>query len=107
VGEREFEAVGDVPEGERVLLCIRPENVTLAIGPPTEHTSARNIFKGVVERVVPLGPYQRVTLNCGFPLTALVTNHSAEELALRPGTVATVVVKATAIHVIRKSGGIR
>jgi tungstate transport system ATP-binding protein len=104
VSGREIEAVGQVQLGEEVILCIRPENVTLTPRPPKEATSARNHFPGRIEKIVSLGLYQKVQLNCGFPLVAYVTRHSLEELSLEEGKGVTASFKATAIHVIRRKG---
>jgi len=84
-----------------VILCIRPENVTLLASPPGEMTSARNVFHGKIEKINSLGLYQKVQLSCGFPLVAYVTHHSVEELSLKEGKEVTVSFKATAIHVVR------
>lgn len=102
VSGREIEAVEEVQLGEEVILCIRPENVTLRPRPPTEATSARNHFPGRIEKIVSLGLYQKVELNCGFPLVAYVTRHSLEDLSLEEGRHVTASFKATAIHVIRR-----
>jgi tungstate transport system ATP-binding protein len=102
--DREIEAVGEVQLGEEVILCIRPENVTLMARPPKEATSARNHFPGRIEKIVSLGLYQKVQLNCGFPLVAYVTRHSLEDLSLEEGKEVTASFKATAIHVIRRKG---
>jgi tungstate transport system ATP-binding protein len=98
----EIEAVGKVPLGEMVFLCIRPENVTLSTNASKETTSARNVFPGRIEKITSLGPYQKVRLDCGFPLVAYVTHHSLEKLSLKEGKEVTASFKATAIHVIRK-----
>jgi tungstate transport system ATP-binding protein len=45
-----------------------------------------------------------VEISCGFPLVAYVTTHALEELALSEGMEVAAAFKATAIHVIRKSG---
>ena len=102
VSDQEIEAVGDVHLGETVVLCIRPENVTLSTHLSKEATSARNIFLGKIGKITPLGLYQKVQLHCGFPLVAYVTNHSLEELSLVEGKEVKVSFKATAIHVVRK-----
>jgi tungstate transport system ATP-binding protein len=99
---KEIEAVGDARLGESVVLCIRPENVTLSTRPAQEKTSARNIFPGRVSKITPLGLYQKVHLHCGFPLVAYVTNHSLEELSLTEGKETTASFKATAVNVIRR-----
>jgi tungstate transport system ATP-binding protein len=99
---QEIEAVGDAYLGESVVLCIRPENVTLSIHPSREGTSARNIFSGRISKISSLGLYQKVYLHCGFPLVAYVTNHSLEELSLAEGKEVRASFKATAITVMRK-----
>jgi tungstate transport system ATP-binding protein len=99
---REIEAVGDAHLGETVVLCIRPENVTLSTRPSQEKTSARNVFPGRIVKIISLGLYQKVNLHCGFPLVAYVTNHSLEELSLTEGKEVRASFKATAVTVIRK-----
>ena len=104
VNGSEIEVVGRGRVGERVVLCIRPENVTLAIPDGTIKSSARNTFRGRVGRIVPLGLFHKVEIACGFPLVAYVTTHALEDLSLKEGSDIVASVKATAIHVIRKSG---
>ena len=99
---REVEVVGDAHLGETVVLCIRPENVTLSTRPSEEGTSARNVFPGRIEKIVSLGFYQKIELNCGFSLVAHVTNHSLEELSLAEGKEVKASFKATAVTVMRK-----
>jgi len=105
VGGQEIEVVGDVHLGETVALCIRPENVTLSTHSSQEGTSARNVFLGRILKIVSLGLYQKIELNCGFPLIAYVTNHSLEELSLTEGKEVKASFKATAVTVIRKGEG--
>ena len=97
-----IEAVGEVKAGESVFLCIRPENVVLSLKPPAADTSARNNFRATVLKISPMGLYQRVQLDCGFPLVAYVTNHSLDDMALAEGSEVTASFKATAIHVLKK-----
>jgi tungstate transport system ATP-binding protein len=104
VNGSEIEVVGRGKAGERVVLCIRPENVTLSIPDENVKTSARNVFRGRIIRIVPLGLFHRVEISCGFPLVAYVTTHALEELALSESMEVAAAFKATAIHVIRKSG---
>ena len=85
-----------------MILCVRPENVVLSPPPSKELTSARNLFPAKIEKIVSLGLYQKVQLDCGFPLVAYVTHHSMENLSLAEGKVVMASFKATAIHVIRR-----
>ena len=107
VGERTVSAVDDVESGAEVALCIRPENVTLHPPDSDPRGSARNRFAGKIVRMVPAGHYVRAQVDCGFPLTALVTNQSIEEMALEEGKAVTASFKATAIHLIRRGSAPR
>ena len=100
VGEKAIEAVSDFPVGEEVCVCIRPEDITLARSRIS--SSARNSFAGEITRMVSFGALTRVEMDCGFPLVALITKKSAEELDLNKGKQVYVSFKATAIHIIKK-----
>jgi tungstate transport system ATP-binding protein len=99
----DIEAVGEFEEGEEVVLCIRPENVTLSELPSREKTSARNVFPARIERVVPMGLFHKVDLDCGFLLTAYITTHSLQNLSLEEGKEMRASFKATSIHVLRRT----
>jgi tungstate transport system ATP-binding protein len=95
----EADATGRV--GDEVLVCLRPEDVMLA--PSAEGgrvTSARNKLPATVLRVTPAGPHASVALDAGFPLVALITKQSLEDLALEPGAMVVASFKATAVHLI-------
>lgn len=102
VSGRDVEAVGEVLVGERVLLCIRPEDVTLFPASSKTESSARNRFTGKVIKVVPAGPYNKVYLDCGFPLVAYITKASEESLAIETGKILNASFKATSVHVIKR-----
>lgn len=100
VDGQNIEAVGTLKEGRHVILCIRPENVVISSNSVKGSTSLRNIFTGKVLKITPLGPYQKVQLDCGFPLVAYVTNNSSMKLDLQEGKEVTASFKATSTHVI-------
>jgi tungstate transport system ATP-binding protein len=95
-----IQAVSGYPVGREVCACIRPEEITLALSAP--QSSARNSFRARITRVTFIGPLSRVEMDCGFPLVALVTRISAEELNLQRGTEVYATFKATAVHVIER-----
>ena len=99
---REIEMVGQGDAGERIVCCIRPEQVTLSTMPASEGTSARNTFAGRIVRIIPLGLFYKICLDCGFSLVAYVTAPSMENLALEEGKPVFASVKATAVHLIKK-----
>lgn len=101
---QEIEAVGDASVGEKVVLCIKPEDVIISIHSTQGEMSVRNKFRGKIVKISSMGFFQRVHLQCGFPLIAYVTNHSLKELLLEEGKDVWVSFKATAITVIRKEG---
>ena len=86
--------------GEKVHVLIRPEEITLALNKTT--TSARNIFEGRIESLLPVGILVRVEVDCGFPLLVVITRMSAEDLGLTIGKKVYLSFKATAIHVIKR-----
>ena len=100
IGGINIEAVSDCPVGEKVSVCIRPEDITLHLAKST--SSARNSFAGEVTRVTLFGPLTRAVIDCGTWLVALVTKKSAEELGLKSGRGIYASFKATAVHIIRK-----
>jgi len=95
-------SVGIGEAGDRVACCIRPEQVTLSTGPRADAASARNVFPGRIVKVIPMGLFYKVCLDCGFPLIAYVTAASIEDLTLREGCSVSASFKATAVHLIRK-----
>jgi len=102
-GGQKIEVAAEVALGERVRICLRPEDVTL-MSSEAAHlaSSSRNHLAGTITRLVPVGPYARAVVDCGVSLVALVTHRSVEELGLREGAGVVAAFKATAPHVIRQ-----
>jgi molybdate transport system ATP-binding protein len=82
-----------------VFVCIRAEDVLLETSTRSD-VSARNQLTGLVTAVQPEGGVVRVTVDCGFSLSALITRPAYEELRLEQGSTVTAVVKATAVHLV-------
>ncbi len=100
VGGSEIESVADFNTGEEVSVCIRPEDVTIALSKLS--SSARNSLAGTVGWTAIDGPFCRVEIDCGFSLVALVTKKSAEEMELKKGRKIYATFKAVSIHVIKQ-----
>ena len=96
-----IEAVADFDVGTGVSVCMRPEDVTVALSRTS--TSARNSLAGEVTWAVSTGPLCRVEIDCGFKLVALVTRRSAEEMGLKKGARVYANFKVVSIHVIRRN----
>ena len=99
---QQFEAVGEAAPGRPVYLCLRPEDITLWLKEAAKpaHSSARNHLAGRVSRLSQQGPLVRVVVDCGFPLTALITRTSAHEMELVVGCPVEATFKASAVHLI-------
>jgi molybdate transport system ATP-binding protein len=99
VGGARLWAVETEPLAAEGYACIRAEDVVLEPA-PTSATSARNELVGEVRAVASEGPLVRVSIDCGFPLVALVTQASAGRLALAPGARVAALVKAPAVRLV-------
>lgn len=102
--EIRLEAVSDIPVGRQVWICLRPEDVLLSREERTfpSRGSARNHLAGVITAMRSNGATTQVTLDCGFPLLALITRRSALDLSLSPGDRLVASFKATALHLIEE-----
>lgn len=104
-----LEAVGEVERDRQVLLCLRPEDITLWLGKQLPTSSARNRVIGRVVRMITQGPSVRVTVDCSQPedeksllIVALITRTSVKEMALSEDQYVTLTFKASAVHLIMR-----
>ena len=100
IGPARLVAVDSASARADVFACIRAESVTIERSPAGNSSSARNHLAARIVSVIPEGPVARVTLDCGFRLTAIVTRQAEEEMRLREGEPVTAVVKATSIRIV-------
>ena len=97
-----LKSLGSEEIGSAVFVCIRAEDVIL------EHagsgmTSARNHLVGKVTEIVPQGVMVRITLDCGFLLSAMVTRGALEDLQLKTGSPVIAAIKAGAVHLVPRT----
>lgn len=93
----------DGPNGA-VYICIHAEDVMLEkSGSDPPQSSARNRLLGHIRSLDREGPMVRVSLDCGFPLKALVTYQACQSMGLRERDEVIALVKAPAIHLIARS----
>ena len=102
VGEAKVEATADSFVAAEALLCLRPEDIVLALSDVAG--SARNQLRGVVRGIRSAGAEVRVEVDCGFSLVASITKRSLEELGLEVGSPLVASFKATAVHLIPRGG---
>ncbi len=97
-GARLFALVAEGMAGD-VFVCIRAEDVVLEKG-GTGASSARNRLIGTVRTVTAMGALVKVEVDCGFPLSAIVTRSAVEDLDLVPGMPIAASMKAGAVHLV-------
>ena len=95
------EVAGEGSAGQRVLVCLRPEDVALARA-GARPSSVRNHLAGRITAIVPLGCLARVVVDCVVPIVAVVTRRSLGELGLAEGEGVIASFKATAAHLLRR-----
>ncbi len=83
----------------QVYVCIRAENVILT-SDQSGQSSPRNRFPATVRALTPEGPMVRIDLDCGFPLIAMLTKQSCEEMDLKENSQALALVKTPHVHLI-------
>jgi molybdenum ABC transporter ATP-binding protein len=88
-----------IAPGSDVYACVRAEDVTLETRSPGL-ASTRNHLAARVVGIASEGPIDRIALDCGFPLDALITRRSREELNLTVGAQVTAAIKATSVHLV-------
>lgn len=105
-GKQQVELVSELDPGIEVSVFLHYDDIVISTATgEVDHGSARNHLRGVVTRVFPLGSQVRVTVDCSFPLTALITRRSYEEIGLGIGREVVASFKATAIRVLNRIGG--
>lgn len=94
-----LKGLGHDIDGSSVYVCIRAEDVLLEQA-GAGITSARNHLPGRVTELLPQGVLIKVTVDCGFPLRALITRGAKEELGIEVGSAIVAAVKAGAVHLV-------
>jgi len=102
VGGQTMKVMGSATLKETAVICIHPEQVVISLINPEPDSSMRNVFCCRVSKIVQMGLFTKVYLECGFKLVASITNQSLELLALQTGSQVFASFKATAVHVFRK-----
>jgi tungstate transport system ATP-binding protein len=102
VGDTLLEAVSEYNEGDSVLVCVRPEAVT--VSKTGESGSMRNHFKARVVSIEPWRLEYKIGLDCGFDLLSFVTAQSVEGLGLKVNDELFASFKAAAVHLIKRQG---
>jgi molybdate transport system ATP-binding protein len=97
-----LKSLGTDLKGSVVYVCIRAEDVLLE-QTGSGVTSARNHLSGSVVEMQQQGVLVTVTVDCGFPLRAVITRGAREELGLKVGSAVVAAIKAGAVHLVPRS----
>jgi tungstate transport system ATP-binding protein len=92
-----IQAVSPFPPPTPVRLYLRPEEIWITSG--SDRGSARNLVKGIIKEITPMGSMVRLRIDCGPVLTSLITRRSFEDLSITPGMEVYISFKASAIYV--------
>lgn len=104
VGGQEIHAVGHARAGDEVKCCIRPESISVRSRDFADSSGGRNVFAGRITRVYSMGPFLKLTLDCGFPLVLFVTRDDFSELGLLEGNEVCASFKPSSVHLIKPDG---
>jgi tungstate transport system ATP-binding protein len=96
IGGGTFWASSDLAPASRVLACIRPEEIHLT----RNGNAGANRLDGTVTALLGAGPTVKVEIDCGFPVSALVTRRTVRELKLRRGERVGLAFAPETVHLI-------
>jgi tungstate transport system ATP-binding protein len=91
-----IQAVSGFQPFTRVRLYLRPEEIWITSG--SDRGSARNLVKGTIKEITPMGSMVRLKMDCGPVLTSLITRRSFEDLSISSGQEVYISFKASAIY---------
>jgi len=95
---RQIQASGSAAVGTGLTVCVRPESVRLYRNGLTADDAGANAFTGRIIRLIPMGYFHKLHLDCGFALSALCTD--ADAVGWSVGDQATVAIPPACIHLI-------
>lgn len=87
--------------GEDVCLCIRSEDLRIAPADRGRDIPEQNAFSGAVVSITPRGRFSKVTVDCGFALTAILSWKTADNLGIQENSRVTVSFAPESVHVVR------
>ncbi len=86
----------------RIMIGIKPENILISKLIP-EYSTARNILKGSITLIEPIGPTIMITVNVNnLPIKVMITRGSFEELELKQNDTVYLIIKASSIIVLNE-----
>ncbi|MBN2318352.1 MAG: molybdenum ABC transporter ATP-binding protein [Acidobacteria bacterium] len=89
----------DLPAGGRITVGIRSEDIILSRECLTQ-TSARNVLKGIVRRIILETDKAELVVSCGVDFKVSITPATIRILDLKVGTEIYMLIKARAVHLL-------
>lgn len=99
---RRIQALGNAAVGTGATLCVRPESVQVLPNGANPADGAVNVFDARILKVIPMGHFYKIQLDCGFALTALWTENPGTSACWRAGDRARICIPPYCIHVIAR-----
>jgi len=104
IGRHQILVAGAHSSEEELLLCVRPEDITLSLPEDgTDVSSDTNVIPGTISRVTPLETQFKVTVDCSLPITVLVSKQAFLDLSLAKGRQVRLAFKPGAVHVLPRN----
>ena len=88
-----------LPEGNRITVGIRSEDIILSREHLTQ-TSARNVLKGVIKRIISDFDKLELVVFCGIDFKVSITPATVRILRLEEGSEVYLLIKARALHLL-------
>ena len=80
------------------IVSVRPEDIL--ISKKSIESSARNSFNGKITDIVDKGAIIEIVVDCGIPVSAIITRRSFDDMELKKGMLAYLTFKASDVHLI-------
>ena len=105
VGGIQVRAASSFGQGEAVCLCIRSEDLRIVQPAGRGAAPDQNALPGTVVSITPRGPFSKVTVDCGFPLSSILSWKAVDSLGIREGNRVIVSFAPGSVHVVRAMQG--
>ncbi len=101
-GEFVLDVVGQGSPGQSVLICMRPEDITVWLRDQLPTSSARNVLSGTIQRTVHQASLTKIVVDCGFLVVSKITRASFQEMQLEQGQTVALTFKASSAHLVHR-----
>ncbi len=102
-GGLHLEVEGVLEAGEEVYVAVRPEEIVLHSEDTFTGDDAPNVLAGRVTKVISAETHQRVEIDCGERVVAVVTRARVREMGLEVGSSVQATFPAHAAHLIGRA----